>query len=256
MFIPGTSEFLLFSLIIARMSGFVFFNPIFGRSNIPNLFKSGLTVLLAIIIFPIATVSSPDIPNSFMFAFLVFKEMLIGFLIAIIMYFFEMVPLYAGTAIDFKMGISMATIYDPQTGAQVAVTGNILQLYYLLLFFAVDGHLALFKILITSYEVVPYAAVGFSQDLYTPLVMIFAECMSLAIKLAFPLLAFELICEIAIGLLMRIISQINLFILSIQIRIVVGLILLLFLISPMGEFLTTTITIMISRIQDVLLLLS
>ncbi len=256
MFIPGTSEFLLFSLIIARMSGFVFFNPIMSRNNIPNMFKTALTVLLAIIIFPIATISAPEIPNSIMFAFLILKEMSIGFLIAIIMYFFEMVPIYAGTAIDFKMGISMATIYDPQTGSQVAVTGNILQIYYLLLFFAVDGHLALFKILITSYEIIPYGAVAFSNDLYTPIVVIFSECMALAIKLAFPLLAFELITEIAIGLLMRIISQINLFILSIQVRIVIGLILLLFLISPMGEFLTDTVTIMIQRIQDVLLLLN
>ncbi len=256
MLIPGTSEFLLFSLIVARMSGFVFFNPIVGRSNIPSIFKTGLTLLLAIIIFPIATVSVVDIPNSFMFGYLILKEMVVGFFIGMIMYFFEMVPLYAGTAIDFKMGISMATIYDPQTGTQVAVTANILQIYYLLLFFAVDGHLALFKILITSYELLPYGAVAFSNDLYTPIVTIFSECMSLAITLAFPLLAFELICEIAIGLLMRIISQINLFILSIQIRIVVGLALLLFLISPMGEFLTGVITTMMDRIQDVLLLLS
>jgi len=46
------------------------------------------------------------------------------------MILFDMVMTYAGTVMDFQIGISMAMVYDPQTGSQVALSGNILQIFY------------------------------------------------------------------------------------------------------------------------------
>ncbi len=255
MLAPATSGFFLFTLIIMRMSGAILLNPIYSRNSIPNLYKAGIILILSILIFPTVPAIDIQVTNSFMYGFLLMKELIIGLCLALVMHIFEMVPVYAGYAIDFKMGISMATVYDVQSGSQMALTGNILQIFYLLLFFAVDGHAALFKIFITSHEVVPYTQLTLGIQAYEAMVKIFCECIALAVKLALPIIAFELLVEVAIGLLMRIISQINLFILSIQLRILVGISLLVFLISPIGDYLEEVVTLMMQAVQDMLMLL-
>ena len=137
-----------------RMSGFIFLNPILGRRNIPATAKTGLSLGLAVIVFSMEqsqgiTVEA-EANSSLMFGILMVKELAIGYLLGFIMSLFDMVLTFAGTVIDFQIGISMAMVYDPQTGSQIALSGNILQTFYLLFFFAVDGHLALIKILAES----------------------------------------------------------------------------------------------------------
>lgn len=211
---------MLFFLILMRMSGFIFLNPILGRKNIPSIAKAGLVLGLTITVYSTAqaqgVTADVDANSSLIFGIVLGKEFVIGYLVGFVMILFDMVMTFAGTVIDFQIGISMAMVYDPQTGAQIALSGNILQIFYLLLFFAVDGHLALIKILVTSGEVVPYGAAFLSQGAVWMVLDIFVQCIVLAIRMAFPLIAFEFIMQIGVGILTKITPQINLFVLSIQ----------------------------------------
>lgn len=253
MLVAGTQEFLLFTLILMRMSGFIFLNPILGRKNIPALAKTGMTLVLTLMIYPVSSITTEvTVTSAFTYGILLLMEFGLGYLLGFVMQLFEMVVTYAGTVMDFQMGLSMATVYDPQNGAQIALTGNILQVYYLLLFFAVDGHLALMKILVTSGDIVPYAQIAFGKSTVDAIISIFCECVLLAVKLSMPIIAFEFIMEISVGILMKIIPQINLFVLSIQLRIIVGFVMLLVLISPIGQLFGGIITDMINTLQDIL----
>ena len=81
----------------------------------------------------------------------------------------------------------MATVYDPQSNAQLPVSGT--SGIFRTFVFAVDGHLALMKILITSAEVVPYGGILITQQLAWHIVEIFTECIILAVKFSLPILA-------------------------------------------------------------------
>ena len=247
---------MLFFLVLMRMSGFIFLNPILGRRNIPATAKTGLSLGLAVIVFSMEqsqgiTVEA-EANSSLMFGILMVKELAIGYLLGFIMSLFDMVLTFAGTVIDFQIGISMAMVYDPQTGSHIALSGNILQTFYLLFFFAVDGHLALIKILAESGDVVPYGELAFTQGAAWMVLDIFAQCVVLAIKLAFPLIAFEFIMQVGVGILTKITPQINLFVLSIQLRLVVGFILLVFLVSPISSFMGDLISDMMKTLQEAL----
>ncbi|CUX49404.1 flagellar biosynthetic protein FliR [Clostridium sp. C105KSO13] len=252
MSLTATPEFVLFTLILMRMSGFVFLNPVLGRKNIPALFKAGMVFALTIGVYPLAQIPDTEITSAIVLGVLLLKEFALGYLTGFVMQLFDMVVTYAGAVIDFQMGLSMSTVYDAQNQTQTAMTGNILQIYYLLLFFAVDGHLALIKILSESGKVVPYAGVVLGPDAARSILNIFVECIVLAVKLAFPMIAFEFLMEIATGLLMRIIPQINLFVISIQLRVILGIIMMVFMVSPAGNFLNSLITDTMKTIQDVL----
>lgn len=246
---------MLFFLIVMRMAGFVFLNPVLGRRNIPSIIKSGLALTLAIIVHSIVQMQGTEdfeVSSALIYGVLLLKEFAVGYALGFVMQLFDMVMSFAGTVIDFQLGISMAMVYDAQSGNQVALTGNILQLFYLLIFFAVDGHLALMKILVTSGDVIPYGAVAFSQSAAWMILEIFVQCVVLAIKLAFPLIAFEFVVQIGMGILMKINPQINLFVMSIQLRLLVGLALLVFLVSPIGSFMGDTVSTMMNTLEQVL----
>lgn len=251
---------MLFFLILMRMTGFVFLNPVFGRKNIPAMLKSGLTLGLSIIVYSTARAQGVTVDidpgSSLIFGFSLMKEFAVGYLFGYVMILFDMVMTYAGTVIDFQIGISMAMVYDPQTGSQIALSGNILQIFYLLLFFAVDGHLALIKIVATSGDVVPYGAAAFTQGAAVMMLDIFVQCVVLAMKLAFPLIAFEFLMQVGVGILTKITPQINLFVLSIQLRLIVGFTLLLLLLSPIGDYIGNLITMMVDSLEDVLKVLA
>ena len=84
------------------------------------------------------------------------------------------------------------------------------------------------------------------------MVDIFSFCVVLAIKLSFPLIAFEFIMQVGVGILTKITPQINLFVLSIQLKLAVGFALLVFLVSPIGSYIGNMIATMMSTLEDVL----
>ena len=165
---------------------------------------------------------------------------------------FFFVITFAGYVMDFQMGLSMSTVYDPQSNTQVPITGSLLQAFYVLLFFAVDGHLALMKILLQSAEIVPYGGIVITQNLALRVIDLFSECVIMGIKFAFPILAAEFLIEIGVGILNKIVPQINIFVINIQLKVIVGLGLLVFLISPIGEYLSNLVTVMIKTIQEII----
>lgn len=248
----ASMQIVLASLILMRMSGFILLNPVLGRKNIPAMAKAGMIMVLTIMIFPLSSGSFLAPGSSIEFAVLLIKEFALGYLLGYVMQLFEFIVTAAGSVIDFQIGLSMATVYDPQNGAQTALTGSILQIYYMLLFFAVDGHLALMKILVKSSDIVPYGQVRIGPDITDAVLVIFTECLVVAVRLAFPLIAIQLITEIGVGILMKIIPQINLFVVNIQVKIIVGIAIMAILISPIGGYLGGIITDMLNEMQDIL----
>ncbi len=251
-------QIFLLALVMMRMAGFVLLSPILGRRGIPALSKAGMILALTAAVFAGAdtqahvTVSTDTLG----YAFLLFKEFVMGYLLGFTMQLFLYIMTHTGAIVDFQMGLSMATVYDPVNGSQSAVTGSLLNIYYIMLFFAADGHLAMMKILLLSAQVVPYGQVAFGPDAWHTVSQIFRECTVMAVKLSFPVIATELLLEVGVGILMKMVPQINLFIINIQLKIVVGLASMIFLISPVGDIIEVLINRMLNSMQDVMRLMA
>ena len=149
----------------------------------------------------------------------------------------------------------MAQVYDPQTNTQTALSARLYQIFYTLLFFAVDGHLVMIKILLTSGEVVPYGEVAFTQGLALAVLDLFKECVVLAVRFTFPILAVEFLMEIAVGIMMKMAPQVNIFVINIQMKIVLGFLMLLFLFSPMRGYLEDLMDQMLQTLKNILTLM-
>ena len=249
------TAFTLFLFIVMRMSGFVAFSPIFGRSGVPNLFRAGFILMLSWMVYGVYGGGSVAIPGTLLeLALRLLMELALGFLTGIVMRFFFYVPEQAGELIDAQMGMSMARTYDPTTQSQSTSTANLLTILATLLFFAANGHITLLRIMLTSSEIVPFGTAALGTEAAERIVELFAECVLLAIKLSLPILGAELLGQVGMGVLMKAIPQINVFAINIELKVLIGLIMLLFLIAPMGEFLLEMEAQMLAEVRGILTL--
>ena len=94
------------------------------------------------------------------------------------------------------------------------------------------------------------------DDLYAALIQVFLDCTILGVKLAMPILAAELLGQVGMGILMKVIPQINIFVINIDLKVIIGMLLLLILVAPFGEFLLEAETEMLLALQRLLPLMS
>lgn len=244
-----------FIYIFARMSGCVLMNPITGRRNLPNTFRSGLVMVFSLFIYPGAAEMPIQIPVGIPdLAIHILMEMLLGFFLGMIIHFFLYIPQLAGLMVDTQMGMTMNQIYDAGAQGNVSVTGQFLNVLMLLLFFAANGHHTLIEIMLTSGQVVPFGQISIGTEALDAMLLVFWECTVLAVKLCMPILAAELVGQVGMGILMKAIPQINVFSINIELKVLIGLVLLFLLIAPMSEFLLKAEMEMLDSMRQILTL--
>lgn len=244
----------LFLYIAARMSGFVLFNPLLGRRNIPAIFRSGLVLVLAVTVFSVTNQEVTVPATTVELIVRMFLELILGFFLGMAVNFFFMIPQLAGEVIDTQMGTTMNQIYDASSQANLSTTGVALNVLMTLLFFAANGHNTLIRILMTSGQAVPFGAVGFGEQFYGAMLQLFVQCVVLAVKLSMPVLAAELVGEVGVGVLMKVIPQINVFAINIELKVIIGLVLVCLLIAPFSEFLLQAEQQMLGSLSELLTL--
>lgn len=248
------AQLTLFILVTARVSGFILFNPMLGRRNIPSAFRTGMILVLSLFVMGVTT-QQVSIPVGTMeLVVRMVLELAVGLLLGMAVSFLFYIPQMAGLMIDTQMGMTMNQIYDAGSQANMSVSGTLLNILMTLLFFAAGGHLTLLRIFITSEEIVPYGAVSLGIPAYNYMLELFAECTVLAVKLCMPILAAELIAQVGMGILMKVIPQINVFAINIELKVIVGLALLLVLIVPFSEFLLEAESNMLAALREILTL--
>ena len=249
------AQLYLFELIFMRMSGFLLFNPLLGRSNLPDMVKTGMALVLSILVFGTAGTGVPQPDTLVELAFRLLLELGIGLVLGFVMRVVFSVVQIGGEVIDTQMGMTMAQIYDASSQANLSVTASLLNILLILDFFAENGHYTLMRLLTTSGELVPYGAAALGDGVYAYVIELFLACMLLAVKLAMPILAAELLGEVGMGVLMKAIPQINAFVINIELKVIIGLLLFFLLLTPINEFLLELESGMLSELGRILRLI-
>lgn len=247
----------LFMLVTGRMTGMIVFNPILGRRGIPNMVRAGFILLLSVCVYVMTPLRGLVIPNTLLGLALPFlMELFLGYVLGLIVNLFFYIPLMAGSVIDMQMGLSMASTYDPASGIQVTATSTALNVLMSLLFFVANGHHTLIRIFATSNLAVPFGQVALGNGFYGAMIQIFIDCTLLGVKLCMPVLAAELMGQVGMGILMKVIPQINVFAINIELKVIVGLVMVMLLMNPFSDFLLNAEAEMLLTLQRILPLMS
>ncbi len=215
----------VFLLIFVRVTGLFVVSPLFGRQNIPAYFKIGFSFLMAIILSYTVPVPETAAYNSLIaFIFTAAREFLTGLVLGYISYLIVTAIYLAGQMIDMHIGFGMVSVFDPASNIQIPVTANFYFILTMLMFVAIDGHHLLIYTLNESFSLIPVGS-GFSagQELMDFILGLFGSVFVLSIKIAAPVTAAVLIADVALGVIARAVPQVNVFVVGMPLKILLGL---------------------------------
>lgn len=248
-----TAHFDYTLLMFLRVSGIIMPSPIFGRKALPNLIKIAFCVLLTFLFlsafpFPEEGLSAGTTIGYFLMCL---KELAFGLVLGFIMTMFFNLVFSAGQLMDMQIGFGIVSVYDIQNNSQVPVVGNLLSLILLILFYGANGHLKVIAILYSTIENVPIGHVMIGTNFVTAVCEAFTLSFVLAVMVAMPLIAAGIILELAMGVMIRAVPQVNMFVVGIPVKLFVGLIVLAVSIPVFVRFGNTIFNEMFGAVQKV-----
>ncbi len=201
--------------------------PIFGSQNVPGLFKVFLAITLSMILFPILKLKVPPVvDNVILLGIGAFGEILIGVLIGLCVKMLLAGITLAGQLSGFQMGLAIANVYDPATSNQVPIIGQIYNLIALLILLIVNAHYWFLVAITESFHLVPPLNYQMNNAMMAHLINIGNNIFVIAIKVGAPVIVVMLLTSVVFGLVARTVPQMNVFIVAMPVKIVVGLVFL------------------------------
>lgn len=226
MWLPYVPNWLL---IFCRVTAFLLTAPVFSTRGIPATWKIGFSAMLAFLIMaPVGLQQPTDMDAVYVLA--IIRETLAGLLLGFTAYLFFTVVQIAGAFIDIQMGLGIANVIDPMTGAQSPLMGNFKFILAMLLFLAFNGHHYLIDGFIKSYTWLPLDNLLFASiaggAVHEFLIRTFSTVFALALQMAAPLVVALFLADVGLGILSKTAPQFNIFVVGIPIKIIVGFLLL------------------------------
>lgn len=225
-----------FILILARMLAFFSVAPLFSASGFPTQGKIALAGFLSIIILflrgtPVAPMELDLWPFAGLIASEVLIGMLMGFIVGLVFAAFQL----AGYIMGYQMGFAVSNVLDPISGDQTSVLGQFIFLFGLLAFLGIEGHHVLIKGMTESFEIVPIGTLSASGGLVDMMGTMFQSYFVTAIKVALPVLGIVLILDVSLGIVARTVPQMNVFLVGLPLKTLVGIFMLFISFSFLNE---------------------
>lgn len=244
------TNFIVLIMVTARVTGIFSFNPIFSRRGVPNTIKAGASIMLAVVMTAAGGFEYTMPAGLLPFVFDLVKELLVGAVLGFFVNLLLQVFSMAGEVTDMQLGLSMAKSYDPTFG-NAGLSTQYYSYWFMLYFFAVGGHKSYIELFAVSYEHIPIGYTSFNINLLLILVKFFEIVMTLGLKLAMPVIAASLISEFCVGVLMKAVPTIHVFVLNIQIKMLVGFVVLAASCGVVGEFMEKIMGILFDNLNGI-----
>jgi flagellar biosynthetic protein FliR len=220
-------QFQCFVLIMMRVAPILFMMPILSSSALPNLLKISFTLAVSLLLLPVVQLDVRHFPSHpYHVALILMAELMIGFILGLsVKLIFSGVQL-AGQFASYQMGLAMANILDPESQRN---TTSIAEFYYLvglLIFLSIDGHHWFIRALFQSFALLSPGEIHLRPGLYLHLINLSGKMFIIAIKLVAPITAVMIFTQIGLGMMAKLVPQMNVWFTSFPLTICLGLIFL------------------------------
>jgi flagellar biosynthetic protein FliR len=219
----GQQQLAGFILVLARVSPLFVLAPVFSSKMLPARARGVAAVALSFGLAPWA-LHGHHIPLDVMqLAGMVLKELLVGLAYAFALGAVFAAVSVAGSLMDTAMGFSFGSLVDPITGNQSQILSQLYAMVGVLIFIAIDGDHWMIEGLARSYQLVPIDQMPSINALVGGADKAFVSIFTSALELAAPVLLAVLITDAAMGMVARVMPQLNVFAVGFPAKIAVGL---------------------------------
>ena len=219
-----TTYFLALLMILIRILSFLGFSKIFFPSGTPNKLKVTLGIILAFSLVESIDYSSIEgIANNYDLIVFIISEIITGFVFGLIVDISFKIVIFAGSLLDLNIGLSMVNIIDPNSQTSTTLNGNLLHYIAMMIFFAMNGHHLLIKSVIESFMFLPLGKSILYVDTIWVIVEIIINYFVIGLKIAIPIVLIIILTDLSMGLISRAVPQINVMILGMPVKMLVGI---------------------------------
>jgi flagellar biosynthetic protein FliR len=233
MIIPLPELGVAFMLTFARVGTLAMLMPGLGERLVPARFRLAFALLLTLVLFPITRAALPAAGAPEAVIGLLIGEIAVGLTLGLAARMVVAALQTAGTIVAQQLGLAFAMTVDPSMGGQQAAIGNLLTLLGITLIFSSDLHHVAIAAIRDSYAVLPPTGMPVPGDAAALAIRAVGRGFALSIQIAAPFIAFGILFNLGVGVLSRLMPQLQVFFLAMPASILAGMVVLLAVVGVM-----------------------
>jgi flagellar biosynthetic protein FliR len=223
-----------FLLTFARIGTMIMLLPGLGEASVPPRVRLTVALVLAAVIMPLHRADYQiDLRALGPVLMMLGQEILIGAVLGLFARLTIAALQIAGSVVAQQMGLGFVTAIDPTEGQQGMIVGNFLTVLGITLIFATDLHYLIIAALNDSYTLFRPGEVPLVGDIASLLTGTVASAFRIGVQLAAPFLVFGLLFNLGLGVLSRLMPQMQVFFVGLPLSILLGFLILLLVLGAM-----------------------
>lgn len=243
----------LFFLATVRVGSFVISSPLFGMRGIPTPIRVVISFILGLAVVSFTGLPSEDLLSSLNFIFIVLVEIAVGLTAGLIVTIWFSSVALAGEKMATSAGLGYAAQIDPQAGGQTPVVSVILNLFLIVLFVSLDGHLLMLRVFFESFSILPIGSMPPPMVLIGAGIKAAGSMFVAASLIMLPVVGIILMINVSAGIMTRSAPQLNLFSFVFPVTILGAFIILYFSTGTMALAFSDLIFSSIEALEDLML---
>ncbi len=213
-----------FLLIFTRLGTALMIMPGIGDSFTPSNIRLMMVLTMSFVLTPVMMPYMPENVPSFPVLFsLIIMEFVVGLFVGTMARIFMVALDVAGMLISTTSGLANAQVFNPAMASQGSITGALLSITGVVLLFATNLHHMLIYGLVESYEMFPVGAVPDSGSMAQLITRAFSASFMVGFQISIPFIIVAIMLYIGMGVLSRLMPQVQVFILALPVQIMLSL---------------------------------
>jgi flagellar biosynthetic protein FliR len=231
-----------------RAVGFVMVAPIFGAAVVPGRTKVIVALALGLLLAPIVPAPPPIGLFSAAFFLTIATQILVGAAIGFVVQLIFDALVIGGQTIAMTMGLGFATLIDAQRGASVPVVSQFMLIFGILIFLAINGHIALIAALAESFRWAPIGT-DFSAASGWHVAHWAGYMFSAGVIIALPAVVALVIVNFGLGVVSRAAPALNLFAIGFPITMLFGFLIVILSLKLLPERVIEMVEASLAQVQ-------
>jgi len=212
------------TLLFARLGAVLMVAPVWGEQAMPAMLRLAMALLVTAALAPALAATAPQPPADIIMAIpLIVFEVIIGLILGLGARLMMSALQVAGATAGLASGLGFAQQVDPIASQPAAIFSGFFSLLGLLLIMSAGLHRVMLEAAADSYQIFPPGAFPPIGDASSFMIDAVSNSFRLGIQIAAPVLVFSLIFNIALGLISRLIPQVQVFMTGLPLSIILSL---------------------------------
>jgi flagellar biosynthetic protein FliR len=242
-----------FFIVFVRVAAIVASMPVFSSRNIPVMLKAGLVLSVSVLVFPRLSIGqNPYQLDLITFAVGLAGEVMLGVAIGLMAQMVFAGVQLAGELAGYQMGLAIANVIDPDSSAQIPMVSQLYQIFAVLIFVTVNAHFWCLGALMDSFQLVPPFSFHLHNSIVEQLIRLGGDVFTIGVKVGAPVIVVLMLTSVSFGLIARTVPQMNVFIVAMPLKIIVGLLFVLFSLPYISAYLQQLFVMMGESIMRML----